>query len=342
MFPGAVVACLVRNPHFKPKWLSDVKIVTSPLQKLPLAYRYYKELLPLQPWAISRLRVDCKFLLSSDAAMTKGLPLPADTRQVCYCHSPPRYLWDQMHNYLGKKPIVANVKKVGLSIIRGKCRRFDLESSRKVDSFIANSSFVAERIRRIYGRQSHVVFPPVNVDRFSVSPNTSGFYLIVSQLVPYKRVDLAIDAFNRLGLPLHIVGDGESKNELKLRARPNIVFLGRLSDLEVCRQIEQCKAFLYPQVEDFGITAVEAQAAGKPVIALRAGGALETVIEGVTGIFFNDQNWRALMDAVVLFEKGLVRFSAQACRSNAEKFDASHFRAEIGGLISDYIAGLGN
>jgi glycosyltransferase involved in cell wall biosynthesis len=303
-------------------------IITSPLQRVPLAWKYYKALLPLHPWAFGRLAVpgDTRLVLSSDAAMVKGLRLPEGARQVCYCHSPPRYLWDLQSDYTDG---MGWAKRLVFNWSVPPARAFDYAAAQRVDRFIANSRFVAERIRRSYGREAVVIYPPVSVDDFSSDRPSEDFYLLVTQLTPYKRAELAVRAFTQLGKKLVVIGEGSEFAALQKIAGPTVQLLGRQPFQVVKDHFERCRAFLYPQVEDFGITAVEAQAAGKPVIAFRAGGALETVIEGETGLFFDEQTPESLGGAILQIEAMGDRRWVEACRANAERFRPERFRAEI-------------
>lgn len=336
-------------------------IITSPLQRIPRAWKYYKALLPLHPWAFGRLTVPAgtRFVLSSDAAMVKGLKLPEGARQVCYCHSPPRYLWDLQGDYTDG---LGWFKRFVFNWSVPRARAFDYAAAQRVDRFIANSRFVAERIQRSYGRDAAVIYPPVSVDDFSPDCPSDDFYLLVTQLTPYKRADLAVQAFTQMGKKLVVIGEGSEFEALKKIAGPTVQLLGRQPFKLVKDHFERCRAFLYPQVEDFGITAVEAQAAGKPVIAFRAGGALETVIEGKTGVFFDEQTPQSLARAVKRFEEtflvsssGINRDDAtrtpvlefqlaastrQACRANAERFRPERFRAELKAFLERHYPDL--
>lgn len=301
LFPDATMSTLVLKRGEIPDWIVGDRVYVSPLQRLPLAWKFYKALMPLHPWAFSRLGTDpkAKLVLSSDAAMVKGLHLPPGARQVCYCHSPPRYLWDLQAAY------IAGLNWWQRLIFKGvieHARTFDRVSAGRVDRFIANSQFVAARVRRFYGCEAEVIYPPVAVDEFSPDRARGDFYLLVSQLTPYKRVDLAVQAFTAMGKPLVVIGEGSEFKRLTSLAGPTVRLLGRQPFAVVKQHFESCRAFIYPQVEDFGITAVEAQAAGGPVIAYRDGGALETVIENRTGVFFDHQTPESLAEAVRAFE----------------------------------------
>ena len=324
MFPEASLSTLVAHGDEIPAWIRGNTVV-SPLGKFPYSNRLYKELLILHPWAIKRLThtAGSRLLLSSDASMIKGLRLQPGSKQVCYCHSPPRYLWGMSHDYVG-----GGIKSLVFDWLASRLRKFDAHSAKQVDRFIANSGFVADRIKRCYNRESTVIYPPVAVEDFSADIPTEGHYLLVSQLVPYKRVDLAIEAFTRLGKPLIVIGQGSEQRRLAAIAGPTVQLLGRQPFAVIKRYYETCRAFIHPQIEDFGITAVEAQAAGRPVIAFRDGGALETVIEGRTGLFFDEQSSQSLCAAVEQFE-ALPEDAFQDCRSNAERFSRARFRNEM-------------
>ena len=331
LFPNAPIATLVLCRDKITGIEVGSQFITSQLQKVPYAERFYKMLLPAHASAFNRLTVPAstKFVFSSDASMVKGLRLPAGARQVCYCHSPARYLWDMQEVYAKN---ATNLGIIGRAVFRWavpRARQFDYKSAQRVDRFIANSAFVAERIKRCYSRDATVIYPPVEVNSFDWQRKPEDFYLYVGQLVPYKRVDIAIGAFNRLRLPLVIIGEGSELAALRRLAGPTVKILGKQPFNVIKDYFARCRAFLNPQVEDFGITAVEAQASGRPVIAYRAGGALESVIEGQTGVFFNEQTPESLSEVVCDFETEPNRFSPEACRQNAERFGPERFRLEI-------------
>jgi len=331
LFPNAPISTLVCRRGEITDLLAGSPIMTSPLQKFPGATSFYKALLPAHAWAFNRLTVpeDTKFVLSCDAAMVKGLRLPAKAKQLCYCLSPPRYLWDMQEVYAQN---TRNLGMVGRAVFRWtvpRARRFDYAASQRVDRFIGISTFVAERIKRFYGRESDVIFPPVDVAAFDFTRDAEDFYLLVGQLAPYKRVDLAVAAFNRLKLPLVVIGEGSEMASLRKLAGPTVRLMGWQPFKVIKDHFERCRAFLYPQLEDFGITALEAQAAGRPVIAYRAGGALDTVVEGRTGAFFDEQTPESLIGVIRRFEDEPNRYPPQICRANAERFRPERFRSEI-------------
>jgi glycosyltransferase involved in cell wall biosynthesis len=340
LFPGAPIYTLVSNRANLSEVIRSHPIHQSLIQRLPQGPRRYKSMLPLFPLAVGNLRVepDTGFLFSTDAAVIKGLSYRADMPHVCYCHSPPRYLWELQDTYLRQTGGLGTFGRAVFRAVTPYVRSFDRDAARRVTHFIANSRFVRQRIQSAYGRDSAVIYPPVDVEGFQPNQPAEDFYLIVTELVAYKRVDLAIDAFNRLGKRLVVLGDGSEAAALRARAKPNIEFLGRQPFAALRDRMERCRAFIYPQIEDFGITAVEAQAAGRPVLAFRQGGALETVIEGKTGLFFNEQTPESLAACVEAFEAQSL--SAADCRENAEKFRPENFRDSIAGFLSEKFPAL--
>lgn len=334
LMPAAEIHTLVRTRRGDA--LSEViarhPVKTTLAGRLPGSDRYYKNLLPFFPLIIANHRVEADFVLSSDASFIKGMNTGKGTPHVCYCHSPPRYLWDMQEEYLESMNgyTAAVFKKITPWL-----RQFDRNSAESVDSFIANSDFVRQRIRETYGRESTVIHPPVDLSGFESGHPSGDFYLVVSALVPYKRIDLAVEAFNELDKPLVIIGDGMERERLEKAAEDNITFMGT-QPFDVLKQhFEHCRALIFPGIEDFGITPLEAQAAGKPVIAYREGGALETVIEHETGLFFDEQTPASLSEAVVRFEKISREFSPDTCRKNAGEFSPGRFSKRIKDFLID-------
>jgi len=331
LFPEADLYTLVatQDPERFGDWLQGHQVTTSMLQRFPAANRRYKLLLPLFPLAIGNLRVaeGTRLLLSSDASVIKGLKLPQDTIHVCYCHSPPRYLWSMQETYLKQSSGLGAFGRLVFKAVTPYVRSFDQRAAQRVDHFIANSNFVMKRIKRCYGKDSTVIYPPVATDDFIYSSEKDDFYLVVSELVPYKRIDIAVEAFNQNGKRLLIIGSGSELEYLKSIARPNIEFLGRAPFDRLKEAYSKCRAFIFPGIEDFGITPLEAQASGTPVIAYGKGGALETVIDAETGLFFDSQTADALVEAADRFEG--MQFDSLACRRQAERFSEPRFRQEI-------------
>ncbi|TWU39202.1 glycosyltransferase [Novipirellula artificiosorum] len=332
LFPQSDIYTLVRNLQVHIPGLAGHPIHESPLNLLPYASRAHRHLLPLHPLAIKMLRVHdhVDALISSDASMIKGLSIPKNATHICYCHSPPRYLWELGAEY--KRTSFA--ARFALDRVAPMLRRFDWEAAQRVTHFIANSQFVADRIRKYYDRDAEVIHPPVAVDDFCPTRERESFSLVISELVSYKRIDIAIKAFNELGQRLVVIGDGPERKKLETLAKPNIQFLGRQPFPVLKEHFETAAAFIFPGIEDFGITPVEAQAAGCPVVAYRAGGALETVLEGRTGVFFDTQNPESLMST--LEELRPETIAARDCRENAETFSAQIFRQRLAKSLAKF------
>lgn len=292
------------------------------MQFLPGMTRHHKKLYFLYPIAFRSVRLpENAIAWISSSSFSKWIPKPDGACFVCYCHTPPRYFWnpdEYLRNEIGNPVLRFFVRRM-MPIFRLSDRR----QSRKINLFIANSENVRERIRECYGRESLVVYPPVDVERFRCSEVDEDFYLIVSRLVSYKKIDLAVEAFTKNGKKLVIVGGGPDRDRLESIAGPNITFEGRIPDEKVTHLMETCRGFLFPGLEDFGITPVEAQACGKPVIAFRGGGALETVIDGETGVFFDDIAAESLAEAVDRFEH--IAWDKEKIRANAERFSTERF-----------------
>lgn len=306
-------------------------IHNSFISKLPGAKRFYQKYLPLMPLALEQLDLTkYDLVISSESGPAKGVITRPDALHICYCHSPMRYLWDMYHDYTGRASWAIRLL---FPLIAHWLRVWDRASADRVDFFIANSTFVSRRIQKFYRRNSHIVFPPVNTRSFDHTRPREDFYLCLGQLVRYKRTDLAIDLFSRLDLPLVVIGDGEEFSELNRAASANVKLLGRQPFSVVRDHLERCKALIFPGIEDFGIVPVEAMASGAPVIAYGRGGALDTVVDGVTGILVNEQSIDAFMEAVNLVDSGKISFDPNVLRAHAEGFDASLFKQKINEFI---------
>jgi len=328
-FPGSPIFTLIKDKK-SGALFKDLEIKTSFLQNLPLSHRYFKWYLGLMPLAWEKMVFkDYDVVISSASAFAKGILTPPNTLHVCYCHSPIRYLWSDSREYVAELKQPWFVKKI-VSLLLHRLRIWDYVAAQRVDKFVANSRFVAKRIKKYYQRESTVIYPPVTMNNhFNPDEKIENYYVLVSRLRPYKRVDLAIAAFNQLHIPLKIIGAGEELGKLKSLAKDNIEFLGELNDLERDKVISKAIAFIHPQEEDFGIAAVEAMSCGRPVIAYGSGGALETVQDGITGRFFSEQTWESLADAVLRFQKEKDNFDPRIIRAWAEKFSAARFRQEM-------------
>lgn len=276
---------------------------------------------------------DYDIVLSSSSSVAKGIITNPNTMHICYCHSPMRYGWEFSYEYAGKMAGGSNIKKRILKYFLSAIRLWDNASSDRVDYFIANSENVAKRIWKHYRRKSVVIHPPVRCSLFKPSEIDEDYFLILSRLQEYKRIDVAIEAFNKNGLPLVIIGDGPDREKLESMANSNIKFLGRQPDEVIKDYYAKCRAFIFPGEEDFGITPLEAQASGRPVIAYGKGGALETVVENKTGVFFENQTAEDLLSAIEKFEK--MTFNKEEIRNHAELFDESIFKKKISNYMNE-------
>lgn len=330
LFPDATVFALLHNKGAMSPVIERMKIKTSFIQHLPMKSTKYRHYLPLMPLAIGSLDFSgYDLIISTSAAVAKGA-IPRDgAKHICYCNSPMRYVWDQYEEYFGKGRAGFITRSV-MALVAPYLRRWDVRTCNRVHYFIANSHNVAERISRLYHRTSDVIYPPVNTDQFTVSEKDDGYYLIVSALVPYKRVDLAIEAFNKCGEKLLVVGSGPEREQLEKIANKNIEFLGWQSGESLAKFYAGCRALIFPGVEDFGIVPLEAMASGKPVVAFGEGGALETVVASgasPTGIFFYESTVEALNTAVKSL--ATLKLDPYAIRRYAETFDRTIFKKHM-------------
>jgi len=337
LFPDATLFTLVHQEGTCSPIIERMEIKTSFLQHVPFGQRQYRHFLPLFPLAVKSLDLrDFDLVISSSHAAAKSVYTRNDALHVCYCHTPMRYIWDQYEQYFGKDRASLPVR-LAMGMVRGYLQRWDVETAKGVRHFIANSENVRERIQRIYERDASVIYPPVDCGKFSVSMHDDGYYLVVSALVPYKRIDIAIEAFNRLGERLIIVGTGSEEKKLRPMAKKNIEFTGWAGDDALQNYYGNCRALIFPGEEDFGIVPVEAMACGKPVIAFGKGGAVETVVEGKTGLFFHEQKAESLEQKIKEF--GGMRFDAAAIRTHAETFSKERFRTELKKAIDGFAIG---
>ena len=324
IFPQTPIFTIVYDKKGTNKFFFDKPIRTSFLQTLPLGVRKYQWWLSLKPSAIeSHNLMDYDLVISSSASFAKGIITNPKAKHVCYCHTPTRYLWNDSHNYLKELKTIWLIKKI-LPLTLNKLRLWDRLAADRVDYFIANSQTVAERIKKYYNREATVIYPPVETEQFLISTEPKTYFLAGGRLVPYKRFDLVVKAFSRLGMPVKIFGVGPELRHLKKIAKPNVRFLGKVSDEQRADLYSNCLAYLNPQEEDFGITAVEAMASGRPVIAYRAGGALETILEHQTGEFFDEQIWEELADRVLRFRPG--QYDPEFIRRHAQTFSEQRFK----------------
>ena len=328
IFPDAPIYTSIYDPQRVDPAFQKMDVRTSFMQKFPMVTKHHQPYLPFYPFAMESLDLrGYDLVLSSSSAFGKGVITKPGTLHICYCHTPMRWCWNY-DEYVEREHLGWLARRVLPFLITG-LRAWDQTSAMRVDHFIANSPVVAERIHKYYRRDAVVIPPPVDARRFDFDPTiqVEDYFLIVSRLIPYKRIDLAIDACNRLQLPLVIIGSGRDLERLKKMAGPTIRFMGRLSDNEVLHYYAHCRAFLFPGEEDFGITPLEAQASGRPVIAYGAGGALASVVEGVTGTFFQAQTVESLMAALASFDA--QAYDPQVIRDHALEFDQPRFHRRI-------------
>jgi glycosyltransferase involved in cell wall biosynthesis len=330
IWPDAPIFVSIYDRERMPAAYRDWPIRTTFMQGLPGILRNHQPYLPVYPVAFSRLDLrGYDLIISSSSAFAKNIHPPAGALHVCYCHSPMRFAWNAA-DYARRERLGPAARAALAPVLRG-LQRWDLRGTARVDYLIANSAVVAGRIRRFYGREATVIHPPVRTDVPEATGEPDDYYLILTRLVPYKRLDIVVEAFNRLGLPLRIAGVGRDRAALERLAGPNITFLGGVSDEEKNRLYAGCRATIFPAEDDFGIAQVEAQAAGRPVIAYRAGGATETVVEDVTGVFFDAQTPEAVMEAVR--RCAATRFDPGAIRAHARSFDAAVFRERLAAFV---------
>ncbi len=331
-FPEAPIFTSIYDKKKMPSEFRDMDIRTTFMQYFPTIMKHYKPYLPFYPYAFEAMNLKAfDVILSSSSAFAKGVRKGEETLHICYCHNPMRFVW-RYKDYIREEGVSPLLKAI-LPVYLRRLKMWDVRTSANVDYFIANSMTVARRILESYGRDSIVINPPVETEKFSVSSQIDDYYLVVSRLKPYKKIELVIETFNRTKLPLKIIGEGDYGRKLQQLAGPTIEFLGSVSDKELSSFYSRCRALIFPGEEDFGIAPVEAAAAGRPVIAYRKGGALETVIEGETGIFFDEQTPEALVAAIRRFEK--IDFSSQKIREHAASFDKEIFKKKIKEFVQE-------
>ena len=323
LYPGPIHTLLCDPAAIRGSSFEGADVRTSFLQRLPGAVHHHRSLLPLFPLAMASFDLsDYDLVLSSSHAAAKSVRTRHGQLHICYSHTPMRYAWDLMEDYIAP---LHPLKRLFARRLLLRLRSWDRRTARGVDHFLANSAFTADRIRRCYGRAATVLHPPVEVERFRSAARKGSHFVTVSRLVPYKRVDAIVAAFNRLGLPLVVVGRGPERETLAAAAGPNVELAGALDDEALASVLAEARGFVIAAVEDFGIAPVEAQAAGTPVVALGRGGALETVVEGETGTFFRERSPEAIAEAVERLLRMEDRLDPARLRANAERFSRPRF-----------------
>lgn len=335
--PDAPVFTSMYDEDALPRTYESWDIRTTFIDRLPGAYAHHQRYLPVYPVAFERMRIpDCDLVLSSSSAFAKMVSPPRGAVHICYTHSPMRFAWD-LNRYIARERL-PRAAGIGLRPVMSALRARDRATLPRVHRFVANSSVVRDRISAFWGRESTIIHPPVDVAAFlpSAISDVADYFLMVSRLVPYKRFDIAIEACNRLRLPLWIVGDGRDRRALESLAGPTVRFLGRVSDTELRHLYAHCRAALFMSEDDFGIAQVEAQAAGRPVVALAAGGAFDTVIDGATGVLVREQTVESLIEALRRFDA--LSFDTQRIAEHAQQFSRERFERDIIALVAETLA----
>ena len=331
MFPDAPIYTSAFDRDAMPAHYRNWEIHTTFLQRLPLKRRTHRAALLLYPAAFESFDLsNFDLVVSSSSWFAKGVITQPHTTHICYTHTPMRLAW--MPNSYMKEERISMMMRTLMAPGLNYLRTWDVQASMRVDHYVANSRIVADRIQKFYRRESAVIAPPVETKRFYVSPETDDYYIMVTRLAPYKRLDLAVRALTQMNRRLKIVGTGRYMEQLRKIAGPNVEFLGRVSDAELPTLLARAKAYIMPGMEDFGIAPVEANAAGRPVIALGVGGALDSQIDGVTGVLFREPTVESLIEAIERADK--IRFDPAVIRAHAEGFDRETFKARMGDFIA--------
>jgi glycosyltransferase involved in cell wall biosynthesis len=333
MFPDSPMYTTVDLRRQFPPNLKNAKVHASWMQHLPINHKNYRKYFLIYPFAVESLNLSSyDLILSSSTGFAKGVKKRPGAVHINYCHAPMRWVW-RYEDYAAREEFDGLKRKILPFLLAG-LKRWDLRAAEQPDYFIANSNVIAERIKQCYGREAIVIPPPIDVERFSIDEPDEDYYLLLSRLAPYKRLDLAIEACKKLDRPLVVIGDGTARRQLEKIAGPKTRFLGRQSDELVAQYASRCRALIFPGEEDFGMTPLEINSAGRPVIAYRAGGATETVIRGETGVFFEKQTIDSLVEGIEEFEN--LSWNRQALRCHAEKFNRQVFAARINNFLNQF------
>lgn len=341
IFPEADLFALIEfMPEHLRQHIQHKKVSTSFIQKLPFAQKHYRNYLALMPLAIEQLDVSAyDLVLTSSHAVAKGVLTHSNQLHICYCHSPIRYAWDLYHQYIRETGLSKGLKGFIAKMMLHYVRMWDYTTANRVDYFVANSAYISRRIQKVYNKKATVIYPPVDVERYTLATEKGDFYLTASRLVPYKKIDLIVEAFSKQpDKKLIVIGEGPDCNKIKAKATANITILGYQPYEVLKSHLQQAKAFIFAAEEDFGIVPVEAQACGTPVIAYGKGGACETVIHGRTGLLFEEQSVASLTEAIIHFEEMSASFNPFDIRENAERFSNKTFRNSIASFIQEKLA----
>lgn len=325
-FPSDLFTLVKNDRNLKGSFFEELEVKTSFIQKLPKAKKKYRSYLPLFPLAIEQFDLgDYDMVVSSSHSIAKGVLTHGEQMHICYCHTPMRYAWDLYQQYLREAKLKSGLKGIMAKFFLHYLRIWDAHASARVDAYVANSQYVARRIKKLYGKEASVIYPPVDVDYFSFSDTKEDFYLTASRMVPYKKIDLIVEAFGKMpDKKLVVVGDGPEMQKVKSKAKGSVEILGFQDDGVLKNLLQKAKGFVFAALEDFGILPVEAQACGTPVIAFGKGGVRETVVEGKTGTFFEKQTVGGIVNAIESFEHS--SFDSREIRKHAESFREEVFK----------------
>ena len=341
LYPDADIYTLVaREETIKALNLSGHKVTTSFIQNLPFAKKRYRSYLPLFPLAIEQFDLSgYDLVISSSHAVAKGVLTNSNQIHICYCHSPVRYAWDLYHQYINESGLNKGIKGIIVKYFLHRLRQWDIISTNRVDYFIANSKCISKRIKKTYGRESKVIYPNVATEDFSPVEIKKDYYVTCSRFVPYKKIDLIVSAFAKMpDKKLYIIGDGPDLKKISKLVKPNTVMLGHLPFIELKQYLATAKAFVFAAEEDFGILPVEAQACGTPVIAYKRGGALESIIENKTGVFFTEQSVDSIISAVNTFENTFMFLNCSDIVKHAAGFSTDRFKNEFLSFVNEKIS----
>ncbi|MFD2584183.1 glycosyltransferase [Pedobacter vanadiisoli] len=336
IFPEADIYALVGDDaYLKEQGFVQQKIRTSIIQKMPFGKKKYKSYLPLFPFAVEQFDLsEYDIIISSSHAVAKGVLTTAEQLHITYCHSPIRYAWDLHHQYLKEEKLGFGIKGLLARYFLHRIRIWDIVSANRPDYFISNSNFIGRRIKKIYNKESTTIYPPIEVEDFTLEMVKDDYYVTSSRMVPYKKMDIIVDAFAKMpDKKLIVIGDGPDYNKIKEKGAPNIEFKGYLPFKELILHLQKAKAFVFAAIEDFGMLPVEAQACGTPMIALGKGGSLETVKDGITGVLYFEQTSESIINAVAKFET--MTFNYLEIRKHAETFSFIEFKSQLLNFIKE-------
>ncbi len=336
LYPDADIYTHVYDPNNIPEHIKKHRIKTTFINRLPMARKFYKSYLPFMPIALEQLNLaNYDLIISCESGPTKGIVPDPDTVHICYCHSPMRYVWDMYHMYNKRKnPVIRFLS----ALITHSLKIWDVTTAARVDQFVANSHFVARRINRYYHRSSIILSPPVDTTLFEVAEQHDNYYLWLGRLVHYKRPDIAVNAFNQNGKRLIIIGAGEEFEGLKSYAQPNIELLGYQSFEVIKKYLSRCRALIFPGIEDAGIIPMEAMASGRPVIGFDKGGVQTTIIDGLSGVLFQDQSPAGLVKAIERFEAMEDHFDSAKITAHVVQFDRENFKVSFNQIVTKLIS----